>query len=35
MKIKELKKEIKKLIEQIDDKDFIEQIYVIIKNKKK
>lgn len=34
MEVNALKMEINKLIEEINDKNFIEQIYVIIKNKK-
>ena len=34
MGVNALKTEINKLIEEINDKNFIEQIYVIIKNKK-
>ncbi|UWD55011.1 MAG: hypothetical protein [Bacteriophage sp.] len=34
MEVNALKTEINKLIEEINDKNFIEQIYVIIKNKK-
>lgn len=34
MELNDLKKEINEVIQQIDDKDFIEKIYVIIKNKK-
>ena len=34
MEVNALKTEINKLIEEINDKNFIEQIYVLIKNKK-